>query len=79
MDEGSQMDPMHGMHGVQTPSHGPAAPPDWPLRMYYNTFLYYYHADTLWPTIVPITSVQLYWQPGMDYLYEIHVHRRRDG
>jgi hypothetical protein len=73
MDQGSQTDPTHGTCGVQTPSHGPAAMPDWPPQMYYNTFIYYYHVDTTQPTIVPVTLVQLYWQPGTDYLYEIHM------
>jgi hypothetical protein len=79
VDEGSQMVPMHSMCGTQTPSHGPATSHDWPPRMYYNMFLYYYHADTTWPMIIPVTSVWLYWQPGTDYLYEIHMHRRRDS
>jgi hypothetical protein len=72
-DHGAQTDPMHGSHGVQTPHHGPAATPDWPPRTYYNTFLYYYHVETAWPMIIPVTSVQLYRQPGTDYLYEIHM------
>jgi hypothetical protein len=78
-DEGLQTVPMHGMHGTQTPSHGPTTSPDWPPQTYYNMFVYYYHADTAWPTIIPVTSVRLYWQPGTNYLYEIHMCRRRDG
>jgi hypothetical protein len=78
-DKGSGTGPMYSTRGVQTPAHGPTALLDWSPHTYYNTFIYYYHAETAWLTIVSVTSVRLYYQLGTDYLYEIHIRHWRDG
>ena len=54
-----------------------------PPRTFNNTFLWYWHDNDpqgpSHPTIIPVTSVRLYYQQGTDHLYEIHIRRRRDG